>query len=496
VQGAISLEARSITGKLSALKSALESARPPSQIIVPALQWAQSPDSVFLNVKFSHKMDAPATLDVVVDQVEFTNRTLRLRASKERKAFELDLALFGAIDPERSTWTLGSVGRITVTLAKQLADDGASASPKGASEGASEGASKGVKWGGLLAPGAPRPKGAQMHLWWDRQKEFEAALEKLEDDGEDEEPEKAPKKSGKKASKKAKKKAKKKAEKDKAASAAAAGGEEEEESGFLGEALRAINAEAKDALAKIDAEAKRRRAEIDAEARERRQDSEAQLAEERRVHAAALGAKRQAAKEAEVAEANKAVREAKLQANKAGYQTREAPGPWAGKEGSHAPVLHLERAPKTDQQNNAPKTGSTPAAKAPPGGSGFEAALAQAQASEEASEEVPEEAPEEEAPQEEAGVLAMATVGHGMAKDHWIDLLWVEDEAGTVLGAKRFPAPSDAPGAAPGRPVLQVPVPPGARTVTAMASCNLHGVWASAPAQVNGVAALGEREEL
>ena len=44
-----------------------------------ALQWAQSPDSVFLNVKFSHKMDAPATLDVVVDQVEFTNRTLRLR---------------------------------------------------------------------------------------------------------------------------------------------------------------------------------------------------------------------------------------------------------------------------------------------------------------------------------------------------------------------------------------------------------------------------------
>ena len=30
--------------------------------IPPAFEWAQSPDSLFLNVKFAHKLDTPATL--------------------------------------------------------------------------------------------------------------------------------------------------------------------------------------------------------------------------------------------------------------------------------------------------------------------------------------------------------------------------------------------------------------------------------------------------
>jgi hypothetical protein len=75
----VALEARAIAGKLSALRSALESALPPSNIITPAFQWAQSPDSLFLNVKFSHKLDAPATLGVSVDSLEFTNDTIKLR---------------------------------------------------------------------------------------------------------------------------------------------------------------------------------------------------------------------------------------------------------------------------------------------------------------------------------------------------------------------------------------------------------------------------------
>jgi len=77
----VALEARTITGKMSSLRSALESALPPSNIITPAFQWAQSPDSLFLNVKFSHKLDAPATLGVSVDSVDFTNDTIKLRVS-------------------------------------------------------------------------------------------------------------------------------------------------------------------------------------------------------------------------------------------------------------------------------------------------------------------------------------------------------------------------------------------------------------------------------
>lgn len=77
----VALEARTITGKMSSLRSALESALPPSNIITPAFQWAQSPDALFLNVKFSHKLDAPATLGVSVDSVDFTNDTIKLRVS-------------------------------------------------------------------------------------------------------------------------------------------------------------------------------------------------------------------------------------------------------------------------------------------------------------------------------------------------------------------------------------------------------------------------------
>ena len=144
----VALESRAINMKISALRSSLESAHPPSQIIHPAFQWAQSGDSVFLNVKFAHKIDAPATLDVNVDRVELTNTSITLRASKERKAFKLDLApLRHEIDPNASSWTLGSVGRAMFTLKKA--------------------AEKPCKWPGLLAANAKKPAG-QMGVWWDR----------------------------------------------------------------------------------------------------------------------------------------------------------------------------------------------------------------------------------------------------------------------------------------------------------------------------------------
>jgi hypothetical protein len=53
----ISLESRTITTRIGSLKTAVEAMRKPSQLITPAFQWAQSPDSIFLNVKFSHKVE-------------------------------------------------------------------------------------------------------------------------------------------------------------------------------------------------------------------------------------------------------------------------------------------------------------------------------------------------------------------------------------------------------------------------------------------------------
>lgn len=68
--------------------------------ISPAFEWAQSGDWVYINAKMSHKLDAPATLNVVSEGVQMGKRTLKFAASKDQKRFELDLALHADIDPE------------------------------------------------------------------------------------------------------------------------------------------------------------------------------------------------------------------------------------------------------------------------------------------------------------------------------------------------------------------------------------------------------------
>jgi len=89
--------------------------------IAPAAEWAQSPDSIFLNVKFSHKLDAPATLGCELDGAPtFTSNGLKLFAEckEKRKAFSLDLALFREISPENCSFSITSVGRASITLKK------------------------------------------------------------------------------------------------------------------------------------------------------------------------------------------------------------------------------------------------------------------------------------------------------------------------------------------------------------------------------------------
>lgn len=57
---------------------------------------------MYINAKMSHKLDAPATLNVVSDGVQMGKRSLKFAASKDHKRFELDLALHADIDPDVS----------------------------------------------------------------------------------------------------------------------------------------------------------------------------------------------------------------------------------------------------------------------------------------------------------------------------------------------------------------------------------------------------------
>lgn len=68
--------------------------------ISPAFEWAQSGDWIYINAKMSHKLDAPATLNVVSEGVRIAERSLNFAASKDQKRFALDLALYYDIDPE------------------------------------------------------------------------------------------------------------------------------------------------------------------------------------------------------------------------------------------------------------------------------------------------------------------------------------------------------------------------------------------------------------
>ena len=86
-----------------------------------AFQWAQRPDFVYLNVKYSSRIDGPVTvLNVDNEVVTFTNESFSFEGigRQKPKKMQLKLSFHKEIDPNRSTWSFGSVGRLSITLAK------------------------------------------------------------------------------------------------------------------------------------------------------------------------------------------------------------------------------------------------------------------------------------------------------------------------------------------------------------------------------------------
>ena len=134
--------------------SALADSIPPFSPLCSARRWAQGVEHVYLQVKWAHKLDAPATLGCEPSSPIFSERHVSFHAEcrEKRKAFALQLPLFGNISADACTWGNASVGRAFVTLRK--AADG--------------------PWQRLLAS-TSRP--ANQHIWWSMRESHADALD-------------------------------------------------------------------------------------------------------------------------------------------------------------------------------------------------------------------------------------------------------------------------------------------------------------------------------
>lgn len=94
-------------------------------LVAPAVQWAQNQTVVALAVRYSPKRHGPVSVSSVEEPNVSLNAThlsfdalARPHARRELR-FELLLELHAPISPEQSSWTIGSAGRLTLTLVKQ-----------------------------------------------------------------------------------------------------------------------------------------------------------------------------------------------------------------------------------------------------------------------------------------------------------------------------------------------------------------------------------------
>jgi len=120
ISGTLHATRTRITAALTTLADSLNSEQQVHDNIAPAYEWAQSVEHIFLQVKWAHKLDAPATLGCRPDEPAFGASALTFRATcaEKRKAFSLTLALFGNVTVEQCSWANASVGRASVTLRK------------------------------------------------------------------------------------------------------------------------------------------------------------------------------------------------------------------------------------------------------------------------------------------------------------------------------------------------------------------------------------------
>ena len=138
------------------------------QKVTPALQWAQSLDSVFLEIKFAHRHDSPGCLEMSDLNINITNSTFELSAycvlGDVPIKFELNLEMFKGIDDKNSTYESGSVGRYQITFKKE----------------------ENEYWKQLTKDGVEKTN-PNMRMWFEMQAKYEKEIEKFEQENEDQE---------------------------------------------------------------------------------------------------------------------------------------------------------------------------------------------------------------------------------------------------------------------------------------------------------------------
>ena len=128
------------------------------QRVPPAFQWTQNDTAIFIQLKYSRRFNAPGSVDVEDFNSTFTNSSLIFSAigghSGKRFEYALNLDFFDEIVPDQSSWNIGSVGKVLLTIAKRHVS----------------------KWPRLLLTNV---KIDNMHTWYDYGEKLEVALKAL-----------------------------------------------------------------------------------------------------------------------------------------------------------------------------------------------------------------------------------------------------------------------------------------------------------------------------
>jgi len=165
LEGDHKISALALKRKLEKFISALDNSSS-QQVVSPAYQWAQSPSTLYLDIKFSHRLDSPGCLEVANPQVTLTDTKLSFigncARSTQRIKLVLDLDFYSEINSELSSYSFTSVGRLNVNLRKKEESS----------------------W--------PKPmkgkKPNNVHTWWEMKEKYQKVMSKFtgEEDDDDE----------------------------------------------------------------------------------------------------------------------------------------------------------------------------------------------------------------------------------------------------------------------------------------------------------------------
>ena len=166
------------------------------QKVSPAFQWAQSMTHVYIQIKFTHRHDAPGCLEIKNQSIEIYKNMFYFKGycvlGDVPIKFELNLELFADVNKEESTWDFSSVGRFQITLKKQMSQ---------------------MYWDRLLRDAAENIH--NMKVWFEMRAKFEDQLQSYMDEDDEAEYKRETDEIEKKAKEKRKRKKQEKKNKDK-----------------------------------------------------------------------------------------------------------------------------------------------------------------------------------------------------------------------------------------------------------------------------------------